>query len=480
MAGGRTPTGRDAVAWAREGVERGAGEILLTSMDRDGTQDGYELELTRAISERRRGAGDRLRRRRRAARTWSRASRPAPTPPCAPRSSTTAATASPRSRRRSRRPGSRSAADAGAPADRAGRRARAGRGGRGAGRARGRRRGARRAAGAHAARARPGRRGRRGGRGPPRRPPGGRRARPCTSASARRPCAPTASSSTSRGRAARPTRARARCRTCSWARRWPRTSARRDFSVNAIAVALADGDVTEWQGARATSPPAGCASCTTGPSATTPRGCCGWSATRTGSGSRRTPAHGGAGRPRVAGHGQRRPQGRRAAAADGRARAAGAGRPRAGAAAGLRRPPHLPRDPLAALAAACTGVEDLARRLDDLGFTARDRKVVVAAARAAPRLRLEGASEADVWRALHALPPRPPRSSPRAKDPAPRPRGAGSTTCATAGWPSRGDDLVAAGLSGPAVGRGLEAAMVALLEGRAPDRDAQLAAALAH
>jgi imidazole glycerol-phosphate synthase subunit HisF len=50
VAGGRTPTGRDAVAWAREGVERGAGEILLTSMDRDGTQDGYDLELTRAIS----------------------------------------------------------------------------------------------------------------------------------------------------------------------------------------------------------------------------------------------------------------------------------------------------------------------------------------------------------------------------------------------------------------------------------------------
>ena len=49
--GGRTPTGRDAVAWAREGVERGAGEILLTSMDRDGTEDGYELELTRRVSE---------------------------------------------------------------------------------------------------------------------------------------------------------------------------------------------------------------------------------------------------------------------------------------------------------------------------------------------------------------------------------------------------------------------------------------------
>jgi cyclase len=51
VAGGRTPTGRDAVEWAREGVERGAGEILLTSMDRDGTKDGYDLELTTAIAE---------------------------------------------------------------------------------------------------------------------------------------------------------------------------------------------------------------------------------------------------------------------------------------------------------------------------------------------------------------------------------------------------------------------------------------------
>jgi cyclase len=51
VAGGRTATGRDAVAWAREGVERGAGEILLTSMDRDGTSDGYDLALTRAVAE---------------------------------------------------------------------------------------------------------------------------------------------------------------------------------------------------------------------------------------------------------------------------------------------------------------------------------------------------------------------------------------------------------------------------------------------
>jgi cyclase len=51
VAGGRTATGRDVVEWAREGVERGAGEILLTSMDRDGTNDGYDLELTRAVAE---------------------------------------------------------------------------------------------------------------------------------------------------------------------------------------------------------------------------------------------------------------------------------------------------------------------------------------------------------------------------------------------------------------------------------------------
>jgi len=49
--GGRRPTGRDAVAWAQEAAARGAGEILLTSMDRDGTQDGYDLELTRAVAE---------------------------------------------------------------------------------------------------------------------------------------------------------------------------------------------------------------------------------------------------------------------------------------------------------------------------------------------------------------------------------------------------------------------------------------------
>ncbi len=49
--GGRTPTELDAVQWAKEGVERGAGEILLTSMDHDGTKNGFAVELTRTISE---------------------------------------------------------------------------------------------------------------------------------------------------------------------------------------------------------------------------------------------------------------------------------------------------------------------------------------------------------------------------------------------------------------------------------------------
>ena len=50
VAGGRTPTGLDVVEWVRESVERGAGEILLTSMDRDGTADGYDRALTAAVA----------------------------------------------------------------------------------------------------------------------------------------------------------------------------------------------------------------------------------------------------------------------------------------------------------------------------------------------------------------------------------------------------------------------------------------------
>jgi cyclase len=49
--GGRRPAGRDAVEWAQEAAVLGAGEILLTSMDRDGTKDGYDLELTRAVAD---------------------------------------------------------------------------------------------------------------------------------------------------------------------------------------------------------------------------------------------------------------------------------------------------------------------------------------------------------------------------------------------------------------------------------------------
>ncbi|HLI96713.1 MAG TPA: imidazole glycerol phosphate synthase subunit HisF [Candidatus Baltobacteraceae bacterium] len=49
--GGRTPTGMDAVAWARRGAQLGAGEILLTSMDRDGTKSGFDIDLTRAVRD---------------------------------------------------------------------------------------------------------------------------------------------------------------------------------------------------------------------------------------------------------------------------------------------------------------------------------------------------------------------------------------------------------------------------------------------
>ncbi len=49
--GGRVPTGLDAIEWAREVERRGAGEILLASMDRDGTQDGYDIPLTKAVAE---------------------------------------------------------------------------------------------------------------------------------------------------------------------------------------------------------------------------------------------------------------------------------------------------------------------------------------------------------------------------------------------------------------------------------------------
>ena len=51
---GSTPTGRDAVEWAREAADRGAGEILLTSIDKDGTRSGFDLPMTAAVSQGRR------------------------------------------------------------------------------------------------------------------------------------------------------------------------------------------------------------------------------------------------------------------------------------------------------------------------------------------------------------------------------------------------------------------------------------------
>ena len=60
--GGRRPTGIDAVIYAEEVAERGAGEILLTSMDRDGTRGGFDVELTRAVADSGLRAGHRLRR----------------------------------------------------------------------------------------------------------------------------------------------------------------------------------------------------------------------------------------------------------------------------------------------------------------------------------------------------------------------------------------------------------------------------------
>ena len=63
VQGGRKPTGRRVVEWAREAEARGAGEILLTSMDADGTRAGFDCELTAAVQRRRSDSGDRVRRR---------------------------------------------------------------------------------------------------------------------------------------------------------------------------------------------------------------------------------------------------------------------------------------------------------------------------------------------------------------------------------------------------------------------------------
>ena len=91
--GGRVPTGLEAVAWAREVERLGAGEIVLTSMDADGTKDGYDLEMTAAVSEAVDDPGRRQRRGRPARAPGRRDHASArPTPPWPPAFSTSAST----------------------------------------------------------------------------------------------------------------------------------------------------------------------------------------------------------------------------------------------------------------------------------------------------------------------------------------------------------------------------------------------------
>ncbi len=137
---------------------------------------------------------------------------------------------------------------------------------------------------------------------------------------------------------------------------------------------------------------------------------------------------------------------------------------------------------LVALAACCTEIppEGLRARLAAFDFPARERDAVVAAAGSAGRLRRElaGASDADLWRVLRGEPIEAAMLVAGGEGPAAE---------ATRRWLDdvrhrrlaiTGDDLVAAGLSGPAVGAALRAATLAMLEGRAPDRESQLAVGL--
>ncbi|HEX2412823.1 MAG TPA: hypothetical protein VHJ39_16790 [Solirubrobacteraceae bacterium] len=133
--------------------------------------------------------------------------------------------------------------------------------------------------------------------------------------------------------------------------------------------------------------------------------------------------------------------------------------------------PPAGRADLAALAASLSEVER--RALDDLAFPAPEREVVVRAAGADP---LRAAPDEELWRRLRREPAE-----------AVAVAGARGDAAAAQRWLDQvryrrleitGDDVVAAGLSGPAVGTALEAAMEAMLRGEAPDRDAQLAAAL--
>ncbi len=134
------------------------------------------------------------------------------------------------------------------------------------------------------------------------------------------------------------------------------------------------------------------------------------------------------------------------------------------------------RADLAAFATTVSEPGDLAARLDDLAFPAPERDVVVAAATRGPRLAALRGTDADLWRALR-------REAPETVAVA----GALGAEEAAARWLGDvrhrklaidGNDLVAAGLSGPAVGAALAAATEAMLDGRAADRAAQLAVAL--
>ena len=110
VKGGRESTGLDAVAWAERVVDLGAGELLVTSIDRDGTRSGFDTALLRVDRGPRPGAGHRVRWRRRARTTsWPRSATAAPTRSSPPRSSIAASTRSRRSSGRWPRPACRSA-----------------------------------------------------------------------------------------------------------------------------------------------------------------------------------------------------------------------------------------------------------------------------------------------------------------------------------------------------------------------------------
>jgi tRNA nucleotidyltransferase (CCA-adding enzyme) len=138
---------------------------------------------------------------------------------------------------------------------------------------------------------------------------------------------------------------------------------------------------------------------------------------------------------------------------------------------------------LVALAACCTEIVPgaLAARLDALGFRARERELVTAAAASAARLTaaLAGArTDADLWRVLHREPAEAAALVAAAEGPAAEAARRWLAQVRGRRLAISGDDLVAAGLRGPAVGAALEAATLAMLDGGAPDREAQLAVAL--